>query len=244
MSFLARKLPGVLSLLALAGAVGCGRVGHTPPPGPPPLGLDAGGVLRTYVETRPTRFKLRQQVGVTIHDRHEAMLGVLVVEHPSRFWVRAMTPVGVSLFDVRAERGRAPTVTTHAASPSDPRTAQYLARDIQRIYMDDCPADAAVHRHGNAYQARCDMPHDGRGDDELRMDLTPGGVVWHKRFLRDGVVTAYVDYADYRIRDDIWWAHRIVLSRPQPPYRLTVVLIDADAELDVGAILDRAGAEP
>lgn len=168
------------------------------------------------------------------------MTGVLVIERPARFWVRAMTPVGVSLFDVRAERGQ-PAQLVAAAAVADPRAAQALREDIERIYLYDCPPDAQAHKNGPAIEVACELADSVAGDEALQVDLTPGGIVLAKRFLKGGAVTASVTYGDYRRMGGRWWAHRIILSRTEMPYELTIALTDADPSFDTGRVFPPAG---
>jgi hypothetical protein len=209
--------------------------------GPPPLGLAPPAVHEAYLAAQAAQLKLRHQVALNVSGEQRLMTGVLVIERPSRFWVRAMTPVGVSLFELRAQRGRPAQVTTAAEAPADPRAAQTLRQDIERIYLLDCPPDARAHRNGPVVEVKCDLADSAAGDEALQADLTPGGVLLAKRFLRGGIVTASITYGEYSEADGRWWPRRITLSRTEMSYRLSIALTDADPNFDTTRVFAPSG---
>ncbi len=236
--------PILLLLLALV-APACRRAAPPPEVAPPPsLGLDAAGTYRAYLEARPARFKMRHQVASSFAGRDEVIEGFLVLERPDRFYVSARSPMGPALFDVKAVPPAALEVKAHLPQLSDERMARYLARDIRRIYLTDCPEGSTLEAaegggvvaRGAVAAADDAIPGDDGPDDALAVRVDANGLVREKTYSRAGRPTVVIRYDEQRPVGGTWLAHRIGLVHQQLPYRLTIVLLAADLGFDTSRI--------
>ena len=71
--------------------------------GPPSLELSPNQTVAHTLSKLPTSFKMRHQVEATLGDQQEVIEGLLVLEAPDKFLVRALSPLGATLFDIRKE---------------------------------------------------------------------------------------------------------------------------------------------
>jgi hypothetical protein len=201
--------------------------------GPPALDAEPGVVYSSYLAGLPRTFKMRHQVATRFGPREEVLEGFLVGERPARFWVRAMGPLGGTLFDVKSIDGEL-RVDVKLEQLDDPNAPRYLAADIRRIYFQDCPAGGPVERRGDTVVATCSLAGTGP-DDHLESILTLGGVVLEKRFHKNGESTVAVTYEDYREVGGAWLPHRIHLAAAKLPYELTIALLKVEIGVDTSA---------
>jgi hypothetical protein len=236
-----------LLLLVLATIASCvGRQSPPPPTAVPSLGLDGPATYRAYLDRGPRRFKMRHQVESTFAGRTEVIEGFLVVERPDRFYVNARSPIGPALFEVKAMPPAPLAVTTHLAELSDERMARYLARDIRRMYLQECPADTPAADEPEGFAISCPLAPaddaiagDDGPDDALVMHFGRGAEVRRKVFSRQGRATAVVSYSDLRLVGGAWLAHAIELEHQLLPYRMHIALLGADLDFDTGRVFGR-----
>ncbi len=231
--------------LALVAASAC-FAAPRPRSGPPALGLDGRATFQHYLDTIPAHLKMRHQVDTRFVDQSEVVEGFCVVARPEQFWIRATTPMGGTLFDVRSAQGGGVQVETSLEQLKDARGPLYLARDIRRIYLKECPADAALLPMREGFRVSCPLAateipiqaDDGpdKPDDAMALLISEGGVVWEKTFYRGGVATAQISYDDYQQAHGLWLPQRITLTSLGAPYTLTIALISADPTFDTTRI--------
>ena len=185
---------------------------------------------------------MRHTVESTFGSHREVIEGFLVVEKPDRLYVVARSPMGMALFDVKSVPPAPPDVTTHIAALSDPRMARFLARDIGRMYLRECPSDAPVESARDGYVVRCSLAPNDDGivddepDDAVELHLGPGAELKRKIFAHAGRVTATVTYDDQRQVAGVWLPHFIELTHASQPYSLRIVLLTADLNFDSSRI--------
>ena len=213
---------------------------------PPPLGLDGAATYQAYREHAPKHFKMRHTVESTFGPRSEVIEGFLVVDLPDRFYVSARSPMGPALFEVKSVPPAPLEVSTHLAELSDASMAHYLARDIRRIYLQECPADVPVEARGDAFVVRCPLPvsddgiADDQPDDAVELVLGPGADLRQKVFSRAGQPTAIVTYDVERVIAGVWLPHVIDLRHTSIPYRLRITLVAVDFGFDTSRIFGSA----
>lgn len=235
----------------LCATAGCAP-SPSPQPGPPTLGIDAQAIFAHHRAARLDQFKMRHQVETSFGPRSEVVEGFLIVDRPDRFWVRAMSPFGATLFDVKDLGGGDMQVDIRLDEVKDQRAPQFLARDIRRIYLSTCNADAAVKAVGDAAVARCALAGTepaietdagpDRPDDALALHIDAAGLLRKKIFSRAGADTARIELRDYRQHGARWFAHRIELDHAQVSYGLTIELLDVDPAFDAAALFARQPA--
>ena len=239
-------LGGIALALITAGVGACGGGGPPPHPGPPALGLDPAGLFAHWRAQRLDQLKMRHQVETRFLGRSEVVNGTVLLARPDRFWVRAQSPFGATLFDVKVDPPAPMQVDVRIDEIRDRRAPQFMARDIRRIYLATCPASAAVEAApGGGAVVRCDLPQTeapiqtDRGpdgpDQRLEMQISADGLLRHERFERDGQTTVLLDYSDYRPVDGHWLAHRIELKHQQIDYAISVQLLEADVHFDAAS---------
>ncbi|MEK7705642.1 MAG: hypothetical protein AAB426_11835 [Myxococcota bacterium] len=243
---LARR--GALALVALLGSA-CAPAtwpSSGTAPAPAALNRDPRTIFAAYLAQQPAQLKMRHQVESTFGDRHEIVQGVMLLARPRQFWLRALGPLGTTLFDVRQETDGRVVVTKALAQLDDERAPILLARDIARIYLDDCPPDADLRSTTDGIEARCTLPaplapdaRDPPPDTTLRELIAPSGLVQQKCFFAGDAATACVRYREPTRLGDTWLAREIELVPAVLPYRLRIVLLDADPSFDVGAAFGR-----
>jgi hypothetical protein len=241
-----RRLSPVLLAAAAALTFGACTRAAVPPASAAPapaLGLSGPETYRAYLAAEPRRYKLRHQVESSFGGRDEVLEGFLVVELPGRFFVAARAPLGPALFEVKAVPGRPLEVHPHLPQLEDGRMARYLARDIVRAYLRECPADAPVSEEADGFAVSCALtpdeepiPGDDGPDDALTLRLDRAGRLRQKSFARAGAATATVTYRDDRRVEGVWLAHRLELTPAALPYRLTIVLVSADLAFDTSRV--------
>jgi hypothetical protein len=214
--------------------------------GPPSLALSGRATLERYLEALPRQLKMHHQVETRLGTHREVVEGFCVLERPERFWVRATTPLGGTLFDLKTTADGHVTLDTPMESIADARGPFYLARDIRRVYLRDCPREAEIRAVRDGFRISCHLDtaaEAGReqggsvlADDAMAETVGPGGVVWEKEFYRDGNATAVVHYDDYRMVGDLWLAHRVTVLGRDAPYSLLVVLLSADPAFDAARV--------
>jgi hypothetical protein len=214
---------------------------------PPALGLDGAAVYAAYLAGQPPHAKLRHQVESDYGQEHVVIEGFLVLERPERFFVHARSPLGPALFEVKSIAGQL-SVQVYIDQLKDQALARYLARDIERIYLTDCPTTTAVEPEGRGFRLRCTLPVSGaagaEADDGLVMRLGPGAEVREKTFYRGEQAAAVVSYEDYREVGGRYLAHRIVLAQPLLSYRLSIVLEAADLDFDPSRLFGAPAGPP
>jgi hypothetical protein len=219
----------------------CGR-NPKPHAAPASLGLDGPGTYAAYLASTPQHFKMRHTVESTFGTHREVIEGFLVAERPDRLYVVARSPMGMALFDVKSVPPAPPEVTAHIAALSDPRMARFLARDIGRIYLRECPSDAAVEPVSDGYVVRCMLASSDDGivddepDDAVEVYLGPGAELKKKVFAHAGQVTATITYDDQRQVEGVWLPHFIELTHASQAYRLRIVLLATDFGFDTSRI--------
>jgi hypothetical protein len=233
-------------LLVVVAVCGCSHVADRPAgPAPvaPSLALDGPATYRAFLAAEPRRYKLRHQVESSFGGRDEVLEGFLVVEQPGRFFVAARAAMGPALFEVKSIPGAPLEVHPHLPQLEDGRMARYLARDITRAYLRECPPDATVSEDAAGFLVRCALaadeeaiPGDDGPDDALALRLDRAGHLREKAFSRAGAPTATVRYSDDRPVDGVWLAHRLELTPAGLPYHLTIVLLAADLGYDTSRI--------
>jgi hypothetical protein len=236
----------LLATLAACGA----RPAAAPAVAPPPaLGLDGPATYRAYLDARPSRMKMRHQVESSFGGRDEVIEGFFVLERPDRFYVNARSPMGPALFEVKSAPPAPLEVKAYLPQLRDGRMARFLARDIRRIYVEECPPDASVTAEGDGFAVRCAV--DAREapimegdapDDALELHLDRAAQLREKSFWRGGKPTATVRYLDLRPESEVWLAHRIELTPADAPYHLAIVLLAVDFGFDVSRVF--GGARP
>jgi len=102
--------------------------------------------------------KLRHQVETRMPGHTEVVDGFLVLARPESFWVRAMSPLGGTLFDLRTMSGGRVVLDTPIAAIADARAPFYMARDIRRIFIRECDADAEVRPVKGGFRVSCVLP--------------------------------------------------------------------------------------
>ncbi|MBI5509753.1 MAG: DUF3261 domain-containing protein [Deltaproteobacteria bacterium] len=235
-------MPRLRAVLWVLGALAGCATASPRPVGPSSLGLSNRDTYRHYLASLPAALKMRHQVETRFGDRAEVVEGFCVLFRPERFWVRASAPFGGTLFEIKATSAHQVQLLSGVAVTADDRGPRYLARDIRRIYLQDCAAGATLTALRTGLRASCPLAADGGGidtargrdpaDDALAVTVTKGGVVREKAFYRGGELSALVRYDDYRLEGGLWLAHQIVLESHTAPYRLTIVLLDADPSFD------------
>jgi len=217
------------------------------PNGPVPVaGLmhqsDGDKAYRAYLDGRPRQLKLRHQVETHFADHDEFVSGYLVLAPGGRLLLRAMSPLGASLFEIRNVPPAPPVVTSNVPQLSDPKWVEYLLADLRRIYLLDCPATHDVAKIDGRFAVECELPCSSDRapsppeDDGLRTEISDQGLVMAKKFRRRGEATAHIVYADYRLTAGLPLAHRITLDYPMLHYAMTIALIDADTKVDVARL--------
>lgn len=216
-----------------------------PSAGPDPMTLSPEAAFAHYHALQPVRFRMKHEVRSKFGDREDVLTGFLVVEKPSKFFVRAMAGLGLTLFDVRAV-GAAVDVDVRVPALSDPRAPLFLARDIRRIYLHDCPPGTAAGLSRGRTVVTCGLPlseepilADGgvdRPDDRLLLTLNAAALVESKCFSRGDEPTACVVFHDYRRYGDRWLAQRIELAHQQLPYHLEIRLVGVDFDFDTSRV--------
>lgn len=238
------------ALILLLGAVACAPTARAPVAATSPVPqLDARTAFRAYLEQRPAHVKMRHRVESTVGERRDVVQGVMLLALPDRFWLRVLGPLGTTLFDVRQDVTGHVVVVKALAQLDDALGPAYLARDIARMYLDDCPPDAALFDDPRGLEARCALgpatdadPATPEADDALREVVAPNGLLLEKRFFSRGHETARVRYENPQSFDGTWLARTIELTPTALPYRLRITLLDADPRFDVAAAF--AGATP
>ncbi len=222
--------------------------------GPAPAGASPQAVWQAFLDAQPRQLKMRHQVETRFAGRHEVVDGVLLLELPDHFWVRALSPLGATLFDV----GKIASHLQHEVylPGLDARGPQFLARDIRRIFLRQCPSETPALARGDEVIVACpigdlDPPIDtGMGidppDDHLEMAFTPGGILLRKQYSAGGTPTALVAYG-YAPQGDTRWSTRTTLTHARIAYALDIQLVSVDPHFDVVKALrqldDRAGSE-
>jgi len=230
---------------------GCGaRPAPAPAVAPPPsLGLDGPATYRAYLDARAPRVKMRHQVESSFGGRDEVIEGFFVLERPDRFYVNARSPMGPALFEVKSVPPAPLAVKAYLPQLQDGRMARFLARDIRRIYVEECPADAPVTPDGDGFVVRCAL--DAREapimegdapDDALELRLDRAAQLRQKAFLRAGKPIATVRYLELTPESGVWLAHRIELTPADAPYHLVIVLLAVDFGFDTSRVFGGAGS--
>lgn len=206
--------------------------------GPPPLATDARGIWETYQQRAPRNIKMRHQVEAAFFGRSQVLEGIFVLQKPDRFWVRAMSPLGNTLFDVRREPPAPLKVENYVEEVSDRRAPFFLAHDIARIYLVECPPTATPKLHADVVEISCALPASGTDDEDshLLMVLSNGGVIVAKHFYKTGTETVRIFYRDYQNISGTWLARRIQLRHQQLDYHLEIALTDADPAFDTSKV--------
>jgi hypothetical protein len=242
------RTPTCAALLASITACGA-RPTPVPAAAPPSLGVDGPATYRAYLDARAPRVKMRHQVASSFGGRDEVIEGFFVLERPDRFYVNARSAMGPALFEVKSVPPAPLAVKAYLPQLQDGRMARFLARDIGRIYVDECPPDAPVAPDGDDFVVRCAV--DAREapimegdapDDTLELRLDRAAVLRQKTFLRGGKPTAVVRYLELAPESGVWLAHRIELSPADAPYHLAVVLLAVDFGFDTSRVF--GGAPP
>lgn len=247
-------------LFAVVVAVSVAACSATPQPkvGPPALGLSGEDTYATYIARLPLQFKMRQHVESRFGERNEVIDGFFVVKRPERFWLQARGMLGIRLFEVRELPDKPRHVEIYldqlrqAGATAESSMPAYLARDIRRIYLTDCPVGTPVTDSGQVFVVDCVPPHPepapgptaptasgDEPDDRLVMVLNKGAALSSKHFYRDGALRVTISYEDLRPVGATWLAHTIRLVHAALPYALRIVLIDVDLGFDAGAVFAR-----
>lgn len=232
---------GALCLLTFALACASPPPPAAPPPqaGPVPTAQDPQAVFEAFLRHQVQALKYRHQVETRFLGRTEVIDGFLLLARPDRFWVRALSPLGATLFDVRQHATGELTYDMHIPEVDD-RAPGYLARDIRRLYLDQCPSGTPARAVGEHIEVSCELSPQSptpQGsdppDDHLVMELSPGGLLTGKRFSRSGEPTAVVTYGDYGQQEGRWWAHSITLEHRQVDYALRIRMLQVDPNFHV-----------
>ena len=242
---------GCSTLLLLASACAASASARG---GPTSLGLSGRATLAAYLAAIPPTIKMRHQVETRFGTRSEVVEGFCVLARPDQFWVRAMSPLGGTLFDVKGTRDGHVELDTPLDSIADARGPFYLARDIRRIYLENCPADADIKPVRDGFRVSCSLKGETEPgsadpgleppDDAMAEILSPSGIVWEKELYRGGEPTAVVHYDDYREVQGLWLAHRITLTGHTALYSLTILLLDADVTFDAARLFAKPATSP
>ncbi len=230
--------PRLLAVAVLVSA--CAARPPLAKPAPPSLHLSPRETYTAYLAARPHQLKMTHQVESRFADRTLVINGYLALRLPQSFVVQAQSAgLGPALFTVK-QLPRAPLdVQVYVDALADRRFVEYLAEDIRRIYLLDCPAEAAAdaEAQGRTVVVSCKLtPRSNESDDSLVMVLGEGGELRQKLFRRGGRLTTVVHYNNHVRHDGHWLAERIVLEHRQLPYTLTIALLSAAFDFDSNAL--------
>jgi hypothetical protein len=204
--------------------------------------FDPVAVYLQYLDQRPQRFKMRHQVASRFGSRTEMFEGVLIVERPDRFFVQASRSFGPALFELTSVPPAPLVVRSPVDELGDRRFSHFLARDIRRIYLEDCPKEARVVATGTGLTARCALDPEraadlgGESDDALEMRLDARRHLAEKRFFAGSKPSTTIRYTDYRAGAEQSWAHHIVLTSVSGAYDLTIVLLGVEEGWETGTL--------
>jgi len=194
---------------------------------------------------------MRHEVEWRFGGQAQVMHGILIGSRPDRFWVRAQTPVGGTLFDVRSSGAGRLEVDLRMADVANTLGPYYLARDIRRIYFADCPAGSPASEASDGVRVTCRLPPSPEpspppelgqlepADDALSEALGADGLLRAKCFSRAEQPTVCVFFEDYgRDAGPTPLARRIHLEHLRIPYALTIALLEADTTFQAARLFE------
>lgn len=232
---LAILLPGI------ALALGCQSTPTLPPyAGPPSLQLSPSQTVAQTLSRIPTSFKMRHQVEATLGERREVIEGLLVFEAPDKFLVRALSPLGATLFDIKKESGLPLQVDIRLEQLQRDGLPSYLAEDITRIFTDLCPQEIQATVDEQGLVQACILSRQGPNGAPLylRTVYGLGGVILEKCYREGELQSSCIQYRDYQRDGELWVSHLILLKHRTLPYSLKLVLLEADLQFDTSRIFD------
>lgn len=194
-------------LLLVTWVCGCGGV---PAPTNAP-GLSPAQVLAGRAPLYAPGLQMLHQVALDMPGRSDVMVGRMRFPAAERYHLQAQTPFGLDLFALAFDGER---YTHEVAEPLRGRfPAEALAREIGRMYLHACGADAEV---SGAYEVRC---------AGLVETLDPRTLAVRRRqfsVAEPSPRTIDIRYEEYAWFEGRWLAKRVVLESGD--YRVEVVL--------------------
>jgi hypothetical protein len=203
-------------------------------------------VFGRYLESRPRALKLTHAVEARLGGERRTVEGHLVMARDRGFYVQARIPQGPALFELQQLSGTPLSSRTFVDDLEDPRLPALLARDIERVYLLDCPPGSPAGRQADVIVVTCPLASgsppiagDPGPDDHLTLVLDLAAELREKRFFRRGAPSARVAYGDYAVHDGVRLADRIDLVGLPLGYETTIVLVAVEPGFDAEGFLAR-----
>jgi hypothetical protein len=218
---------GTLALASIAALGGCFGASEST--------RQAAAARAAYLAARPQGAKLTYTAEGRLGSERRVVEVELVVSLAGGFFVQARGVDGAAIFELSRRLGRPLAAKTFMPHLGDPRLPLLLAREIERIYLVDCPAESKAMRQGDIVVVTCALAHgappiagDAGPDDSLTMVLSDAGLLLEKRFFKNGVPRARVSYHDHDSFDGVALPRRIELVGLPLAYELTLLLRSID----------------
>jgi hypothetical protein len=215
-----RLLSALCAALTLCGCRGL-------PPFPPlpqtPLDAEPAALARErFAQALPSAFSVLNSVVFEYRGHSLAGLGCLSADSRSNaFNLACLTPMGVTLFEIKAGGGRVESRFAVKALARYPRFTDAVAADVRRAFFDLVPTATATGRR-EPWAIVFAQPAPGG-----RVEYVFGGAgarLVAKRYFEGKRLVCQIGYFDYREAEGKLFAQRIVLQNLKYRYGLTVKL--------------------
>jgi len=217
---------GILLMLLLGS--GCATVPFRPVVPVSPGDVDPEVWRQAVADTLPERFTVTGSVVFHYRGRALTALSVTEVDEPGRFFsVVAVSPVGMTLFDIACRAGQIEHAVLAPGMESRGDPSKTIAKDIERVYFNRVPpATSMVRRQSSGFLFMETTP-DGKW--EYQVGGSPPVLV-EKRFRDEHGTVWTATYYEYQEHDGKQYPGGIVYRHRRYGYRIDLRLTEVLAE--------------